>query len=137
MKKLIAIVMMLALTMSVYIMAETIQEGRNLHPKAVFFYCKKKIYGEDVIPPMSSIERVAIDGLNFYIKFYEQDEELNTRLNGSREERGDWRYYPLSIGGIAINIEDEKLVFFNSSGEMDEVFDLDIKKSAQSASLRQ
>ena len=86
---------------------------------------------------MSSIERVAWEGLNVYIKFYNQDEELATRINGKIKEFGDWHYLPLVIGGIGINYEDEKLAFFNTSNEIEEVFDIDIKKTADSLRLRE
>lgn len=135
MKKLIVIMMMAALAITS--MAETIQEGRKLHPKANFFYCKKKTYGENEIPPMSPIERVAWDGLDFYIKFYGQDGELDTRIDGTIQDIGDWHYFPLVIGGIGINIQDEKLAYFNLSGDIEEVFELDIKKTSQSSNLRE
>lgn len=122
---------------SIYATSETIEEGRKLHPKANMTYCIKKQYKENQIPPMSSIERVAWDGLNVYIKFYNQDEELATRINGKIKEFGDWHYLPLVIGGIGINYEDEKLAFFNTSNEIEEVFDIDIKKTSNSLSLRE
>lgn len=43
MKKLTAIVMMMALTMPILVMAETIQEGVKKHPKSSFYYLRKKL----------------------------------------------------------------------------------------------
>lgn len=131
------ILTLMLILVSICATSETIEKGRKLHPKANMTYCIKKQYKGNQIPPMSSIERVAWEGLNVYIKFYNQDEELATRINGKIKEFGDWHYLPLVIGGIGINYEDEKLAFFNTSNEIEEVFDIDIKKTADSLRLRE
>ena len=88
---------------------------------------------------MSSIERVALDytARKFYIKFYEQDGELDTRINGKTNTIGDWRYFPVVIGGSGINIEEEKLAYLDTNNNVVEVFDIDIKKSADAMRLEE
>lgn len=135
MKKLIALILFVAVISIAQ--AETPEEGRKLHPKANIFYCKKKTYKENQIPPMSSIERIAWDEFDIYIKYYNQENELHTKLDGKIQNIGDWHYLPLVIGGIGLNIQAEKLAFFNLSKEIEEVFDLDISKTYKSSELRE
>ena len=130
-------VLLLLVTSSLVSLAETVEEGIALHPNANFYYCKEKIYGEDVIPPMSPIERIAWDKFDVYIKFYNQDDEIKTRLNGSIKEYGDWRIFPMVIGEFRLNIEDEKLKYYGASGKLLEIFDLDINKSADALMLKE
>ena len=94
MKK-ILIIMSLLLPCILNLFAETIEEGRALHPEAGFYYCKEKTYDKDVIPPMSSIERIAWDKLTIYIKYYGQDREERTTFDGESKEIGNWTYLPL------------------------------------------
>lgn len=85
--------------------AETIAEGKALHPTATFYYCKEKKW--DGIPKMSSVERFAWKGLDVWIKFYDQDDEMSSRLNGHVETEGDWTIIPFKSGKVAVNFQEE------------------------------
>lgn len=129
-----------AITFNVVAVAqETIREGRKLHPNATLLYCKKKVYDKNTIPPMSPIERVAIESSarKIYIKFYEQDGELETLVSGKTNTIGDWNYFPVIIGGIGINFEEEKLAYLDTNNKVVEVFNIDIKKSADAMRLEE
>lgn len=133
MKKLTAIVMMMALTMPILVMAETIQEGVKKHPKSSFYYLRKKTWKQE-IPPMSAIERIAIDApaLKAYIKFYDSEEEIEWRIQGADDIDGVHFYI---LTGATIGFDLDKEVMYYKSSTLNEVFDWDFEKSASADRL--
>ena len=133
MKNLIFVFLFVLFSFSAF--SETVKEGKELHPNASFYYCKQKEPKKmvDGNLSISSIERIAMDGQTIWIKFYGQEDELSTRITGKVQERGNWNYIPVVIGKIGLNIEDEKVSYYNNSGELLGIFDLDVKKSAEAA----
>lgn len=135
MKKLLAIVMMLLIP-TVFIYAETVEEGVRKHPQSSLYYCKKKIWTQD-IPPMSAIERIAINGQTkkAYIKFYNNDEEIEWDIERYKENRGI-TIYVLTGAEIGFDLEAEKIYYYKSNGKLVAYFEWDIKKTADAMRIQ-
>lgn len=128
MRKLIAIVMML---IPVFVWGETVDEGLAKHPDATLYYCKKKTWKG--IPTMSAIERVAFIGNKgkIFIKFFNQDEEMECSVNGHSEDVGDVTFFPLINGKIGIDVENERIIWVSSGNDIIETFKMDIEKTCK------